>query len=591
MRDTILEELSIDNVMKHTRYLADELPERFSGNANEQKAAAYLEQAMKSAGISATMHEFTGYASLPVNSRLQVLSPEKMEIPSIPFMNIPNTPHQGIEGEIVDVGPGGEEDLRGKNIRGKIILAESSYSPPRQEKIRLATARGASGALIAHWGLEEHQLMVRGNAKAVWGNPTLDTMSQMPRISVLGITRADLGLLRKFLSTGPVRVNFTAQVDCGWKKLLLPIGKIEGLGDDADQFIILGGHYDAWGNGATDNANANGLVLEVARVLHKHRQQMNRGLWICFWSGHETGTMAASTWFVDRFWDELRDHCLAYLNVDSPGMRGTERYTIFTSAELANFTAGVAKELVPEEPDIQRVARTGDQSFFGIGIPVVNSRSMFNPMEIRRMGNATLGWWNHGYPCRDTMDKVDSQIMAKDMRVIAATAYELCTRPVLPMGFLRMADEMVARLEELDASAGEQLRLGPVKDAALQFRAQAKKLESVRKGLEDRTQKGGAIPSELKQQVHRINQLSRRLSRILTHAFASVAGRYGQDPYGMSNLTTRFPGLYYAPQLSKLSADSEEYNLIMNGCLRDRNRVSDALQEALQSVEIELSTR
>ena len=50
MRDTILNELSINNVMKHTRYLADELPERYSGNANEQKAAAYLEQALKTAG-------------------------------------------------------------------------------------------------------------------------------------------------------------------------------------------------------------------------------------------------------------------------------------------------------------------------------------------------------------------------------------------------------------------------------------------------------------------------------------------------------------------------------------------------------------
>lgn len=592
MRNRILNELSIDNVMKHTRYLADELPERFSGNANEQKAAAYLEQAMKSAGIPTTLHEFTGYASLPVDSRLRVLSPEKREIPSIPFMNIPNTPHQGIEGELVDVGSGGEDDLRGKDIRGKIILAESSYSPPRQEKIRLATARGAAGALVAHWGLEEHQLMVRGNAKAVWGNPTPETMHQMPRIPALGITKADLGLLRQLLSRGPVRVNFTARVDCGWKKLILPAGKIEGSGDDADQFIILGGHYDAWGNGATDNANGNGLVLEVARVLHKHRQRLNRGLWICFWSGHEAGTMAASSWLVDRFWDELRDRCLAYFNVDSPGMTGTERYTVYISPELADFTAGVAKEMVAEEPDVQRLARTGDQSFFGIGIPAMNARSMFNPEEVRKMGNATLGWWNHGYPCHDTMDKVDPQMMAKDMRAIAATAYEICTRPVLPMSFLRMADEMVARLEELDASAGEQLRLGPVKEAARDFRSQAQKLESVRKGLEDRIPKGGTvIPSEVKQQVRRMNQLFLRLSRILTHAFASVAGRYGQDPYGMTNLKTRFPGLYYAPQLSKLSPDSDKYHLFINGCLRDRNRVSDALQEALHSVEIELTTR
>ena len=592
MRDTILNELSIDNVMKHTRYLADELPERFSGNANERKAAAYLEQAMKSAGIPAWLYEYGGYASLPVDSRLHVLAPEKRELPSIPFMNIPNTPPEGIEGELVDVRSGGEDDLRGKDVRGKIVLAESSYSPARQEKMRLATASGASGALIAHWGLEEPRLMVRGNAKAVWGNPTPETMHQMPKIPALGITKADLAYLRQLLSRGPVRVNLTARVDCGWKKLLLPVGRIEGSGDEGDQFLILGGHYDAWGNGATDNANGNGLVLEVARVLQKHRQELNRGLWICFWSGHEAGTMAGSTWLVDNFWDELRDRGLAYFNVDSPGMKGTQRYTIYVAPELADFTAGVIREVLAEEPDVQRLARTGDQSFFGVGLPAMNARSMFSPEEVRKMANATLGWWNHGFPCHDTMDKVDPKIMAKDMRGIAATAYEICTRPVLPMSFLRMADEMGARLEELSASVGEQLRLGPLQEKAREFRSQAQKLESVRRNLEDRIPKGGTgIPSDLRPPVRRMNRLLLRLSRILTHAFASVAGRYGQDPYGLTNLKTRFPGLYYAPQLSNWSPDSDEYQLFLNGCLRDRNRVSDALQEALQSMEAELSRR
>jgi hypothetical protein len=208
------------------------------------------------------------------------------------------------------------------------------------------------------------------------------------------------------------------------------------------------------------------------------------------------------------------------------------------------------------------------------------------------MANATLGWWNHGFPCHDTMDKVDPKILAKDMRGIAATAYEICTRPVLPMSFLRMADEMGARLEELNTSVGERLRLGPLQEKAREFRSQAQKLESARRNLEDRIPKGGiGIPSDLQPPVRRMNRLLLRLSRILTHAFASVAGRYGQDPYGLTNLKTRFPGLYYAPRLSQLSPDSDEYQLVLNGSLRDRNRVSDALQEALQSMETEFSGR
>jgi hypothetical protein len=75
------------------------------------------------------------------------------------------------------------------------------------------------------------------------------------------------------------------------------------------------------------------------------------------------------------------------------------------------------------------------------------------------------------------------------------------------------------------------------------------------------------------------------MSRILTHTFASVAGRYGHDPYGMSNLKTRFPGLYHAARLTKLDPDSEAYNLILTGSVRERNRAADALQEALFSAD------
>ena len=586
MRDAILKELSIDNVMKHTRYLAEELPDRYSGNPNERKAAAYLEQTLQAGGIPVTMNEIDGYVSLPIDSRLIILSSENLEIPSIPFMNIPNTPPEGIEAELVDVGAGSGEEIDSKDVRGKVVMAESSYSPPRQEKIRLATARGAAGALIAHWGLEEQKLMVRGNAKAVWGNPDLETIELMPKIPALGITKADLGRLRQLVSHGSVRVRLTGQVDSGWKKILLPIGRIAGSGEDAEQFMILGGHYDAWGIGATDNANGNALVLEVARVLHKYRDRLNRGLWTCFWSGHETSTMIGSTWLVDNFWDELRENCLLYFNVDSPGMTGTDRYTQYISPELADFGAGVARDVLAEESDIQRLPRTGDQSFFGIGIPAVNARTMFSPETIREMSNATLGWWNHGYPCHDTMDKVDPRMMAKNMRAVAATAYEICSRPVLPFNFIRTADEMVARLNELSAAAGDLLKLSPLSEAARRFHSRAQALESVRRDLEQRMSTGEpSVGQEDRTRVRQVNRLLIRLSRVLTHAFASVAGKYGFDPYGMSNLTTRFPALYHAPRLAELNPDSEQYHLILTTSMRERNRAADALGEALRSID------
>jgi hypothetical protein len=403
----------------------------------------------------------------------------------------------------------------------------------------------------------------------------------MPRIPAVGITKADLGLLRRFLLRGPVRVNLTARVDSGWKKLLLPVARIPGSGDDAGQFIILGGHYDAYGNGATDNANGNGLALEIARVLNQHRQELNRGLWVCFWCGHETGTMAGSSWLVDQFWDELRDQCLAYFNVDSPGMKGTERYTLYTSPELAEFAAGVARQVLHEEPDVQRLPHVGDQSFFGIGVPALSARTMFSPEEIRRMANANLGWWNHGYLSHDTLDKIDPVMMLKNLRAVAATVHEICSTAVIPYSFIRTAGEMAERLKELNP-IGELLRLGPLNEAVQDFRSRSEKLESVCRSLEA---KGAGIGPDEKEPVRRLNRVLLRLSRIISPVFTSVAGRYGYDPYGLTNLKTRFPGLYYAPRLAGLNPDSDEYHLLLTGCLRERNRIADALKEALRETE------
>jgi hypothetical protein len=446
------------------------------------------------------------------------------------------------------------------------------------------------GALIAHWGMEEPPLMVRGNAKAIWGNPTPETMEKMPKIAALGITKKDLTRLRELLSRSPVSVRLYGQVDCGWKKLLLPVGKIAGSGDDAEQFIILGGHYDAYGNGATDNANGNGLILEVARVLKKYQNRLNRSLWICFWSGHETGTMSASTWLVDNFWDELQDRCIAYFNVDSPGMKGTQRYTIYISPELGSFATELARDVLKEEPDCQKLARTGDQSFFGIGIPAMNARTMFSAEEIRKMANATLGWWNHGHPCHDTMDKVDPEMMKKNMRAVAATAYEICTRAVLPINFTPTVDEMIARLKELNTAVSAEIKLSSLLGAAQNLHSKVEKLESVRRELEKQTFTTGKADTKLRNNIQQINALLIRLSRTITPAFASVAGRYGQDPYGLTHLKTRFPGLHHASFLSGPDKESEAYCLLLTECMRQRNRIADCLHDSLWHVDHVLRT-
>jgi hypothetical protein len=229
---------------------------------------------------------------------------------------------------------------------------------------------------------------------------------------------------------------------------------------------------------------------------------------------------------------------------------------------------------------------------FQIVIQVIpmNARTMFSPEEIRKMANATLGWWNHGHPCHDTMDKVDPEMMKKNMRAVAATAYEICTRVVLPINFIPTADEMTGRLNELNTAVGTEIKLSSLLETVQKLRSKVEKLESVRRDLEKQTIPSGKPDPKLINNIQQINGLLIRLSRTITPAFASVAGRYGQDPYGLTHLKSRFPGLYHASFLAGPDKESDAHCLLLTECMRQRNRISDCLHESLWHVDHVLGT-
>lgn len=60
-----------------------------------------------------------------------------------------------------------------------------------------------------------------------------------------------------------------------------------------------------------DNGGANATMLEAARLLAERHHEWQRGLRICFWSGHSHGRYSGSAWYADEYWDELDKRCIA----------------------------------------------------------------------------------------------------------------------------------------------------------------------------------------------------------------------------------------------------------------------------------------
>lgn len=556
--------IDYDAALRHAAHLFENYPDRFAGTDNARAAAHYIRDAAQAAGAHCDLEPATLYVSVPKSSTLEVLAPNPRALSSVPFANTVTTPADGLTAQLAFVGPGSEDDFRRVDVKGKIILAESSYSPPRAEKIRLATVYGAVGIMIMHWGDSASELMVRGNAKPSWGNPDLGGLGQLPKLPAVGISRK-VGLeLVEQLATGPVTLRLATESTQFWDdQCLLPIIRIPG-NRNPEQIVIVGGHYDSWSGGATDNAIGNGVLLELARTLQARREQLNRSVWITFWPGHETTTMTGSTWFVDRHWDALERGGIVYINIDMLGLLESEQVFILASPELRDFAADRARTLLNEEPKMLPVARAGDQSFFGIGIPSLYGRTGYDEAYLKRTHNATLGWWNHSHPSHDTMDKIDLALVRKAGVVIEQWVHELAGNDLLPADYRRLTKLIAGALRGLAPGAPAELEL-----AGLLSTAEA--LDGELAAI------AGRVDSYDPEDV---NRLILRLGRLLIPVTATATGRYGQDPYGLGALGSALPGLH---ELARQGTgdDNPASGAVLTTLFRERNRLADALHTAL----------
>src|SRR5258708_40283482 len=71
----------------------------------------------------------------------------------------------------------------------------------------------------------------------------------------------------------------------------------------------------------------------------------------------------------------------------------------------------------------------------------------FTDAELKATANATLGWWHHSIENR--LDKMDWALMQEHIRMYAAYLWERTTAPVLPFRFTAVAEQVIARLEQV----------------------------------------------------------------------------------------------------------------------------------------------
>jgi len=579
-QQSIIQALSVDRVRADVERITTQIPSRLAGSENGRRMAEYSRDALLAAGVPAEVQETPGLVSFPGKGELQVLAPKEIAIEANTLGHSVPTLPEGITGELMDVASGAFEEYEGRDATGKITLSELSYHPARHEKQRIAALKGSIGCVMMNWGHPENTAVPFGSVKPAWGNPTPEAMrDEMPTLPCIGIARTAGLALREMLKAGPVRVRMRAHVENGWRPVQITVGEIRA--PKGEDFVVVGGHQDSWpGPQATDNAAGNAVIMELARVFAQHRDKLRRGLVFGFWTAHETGTMVGSSWFVDRNWDRLRQHAVAYLQIDQPGCIGTSRWGTSSNVELRRFHQAVEAQVLNGMPNSwRRAVKTGDSSFFGLGVPMLAGNMGYTEAELKATALATLGWWHHSL--ENTLDKLDWSLMAVHLRVYAAWLWELCTAPVLPFEFVSVADQFVERLGALEG-AGAPVGLGGALERAREFRAAAQRLDAAAEHW--RARYAGGLEDEGPAEA--LNACLKRLSRLLVPLASTAKGTYGHDPYGYTPQGSMIPALYDVPRLPKLEGEARW--LLETKLVRERNRVADALDDARGLIDVTL---
>ena len=432
-----------------------------------------------------------------------------------------------------------------------------------------AQRAGAVGVVAVSHGHERHYVQ----ASPIWGAPTgAADLALLPLIPVVQVSKEDGALLR---ARPGAEIRLVAETERAWRPVRMPVAEIPG---ESGHFVMMGAHYCTWGPGATDNLAAVVMLIELAR-LFAAAPRRRHGLRLAFWTGHEQGGYAGSSWYADQHWAELRDHAIAYFNVDIVGVRGgTTKALRNTTAELHAFATGVLDATAGPLPDSEkdfvahalcrqdkyvpptRSARNSDQSFCGIGVSSLQVSGFLPAASPEHMPGSGLAWWWQTE--EDTPDRCEPAELATDTLIHHTLVSALTGAEILPFDLVAMVDDVLASLREYAEAAPELAEIAWLQTLAEQVRTAAAALAG--RPVTDTTARNALLM-----------QVTRLLNPVLHH------GRSNHD-YDLGRAGRMLPGLAPALGLTGLSADEARMARVV---LRRRaNRIADALQAALNAL-------
>ncbi|MFW6097581.1 MAG: M28 family peptidase [Chloroflexota bacterium] len=571
IENSILETLSPDAPWALIERFSELIRE--SGSEDEREAARYIAEQLESFGVPYNVYEPELFLSVPVTASLSV-NDRNIRAKTPAFSA--STDADGLNGELVYIPAQSPRSSSGffhftgnghANVRGKIVVS-NGYGFPGA--VRYFEQQGAIGQIYINPGEDIHW----GICTTIWGAPDLDSAGRQPRTPVIAINRPDGEWLLKQLDEGNVEATVHTSLKEGWFPCPLIVAEVEAGAPQSEpgRFVLVHGHYDSWDIGIGDNAVGDATLLELARVFHRHRDQLSRSLRIAWWPGHSTGRYGGSTWYADAFGLDLMRNCVAQVNIDSPGCRwATEYYDISWMGEAEDFCIDTIRDATGKEASGERPHQAGDYSFNNIGLTGFFMLLSTMPEELREekgyyaVGGCggNIAWHTEN----DTLELADKDNLMRDLRVYASALQRVLNNPIYPFDFRKVAVEFGETLEQYAGAAGGSVDFTPA-FTALNWLNEA--LDGLYANI--RTLAGRDVDDAA---VQAVNNTLLELARILVPINFTRSGEFRHEP---ALPVPPLPDVAPAQELPE--ATGHQKHVLQTHVRRGVNRVAWALQRA-----------
>ncbi|MCQ2373091.1 MAG: M28 family metallopeptidase [Phascolarctobacterium sp.] len=556
----LVKQVSADTLMEYDCGIAQYI--RNSGTEEELKAFKYIEKVLNDNGIETILTFSDGYISLPISATV--------EVNGVSFECLTHSMSTSVENlsaEVIYAGKGKPNDMANIAAKGKILVIEGlAMGSP----IKLAENAGAVGCIFLN---DEHIHNMIGSC--IWGSPSVEDVDTLPKIPFLSVNSESAAKIRAMLQAGQAKASMTTVVETKWRKLPTLEGNIVSS-VEPDKYLLLSNHVDSWIYGAMDNGTANAALMHVVCILNKMKDQLNRSLKICFWSGHSHGRYAGSTYYCDAHYEDLYENCCLHVNADSLGGRGSDILTEANCmAETKDLAVPVIKAITGQDYNGSRYGRAGDQSFWGTGTP-----SLFMGLSEQPIGEGTaaksfaelmgngktggFGWWWHS--SEDTVDKIDPQALARDCKVYLLVLYRALTEAYLPINQAKAARDIQIIISKYEEKVAGKINLDLIKARATQLADACEMLEQ---------QKENMTPKDYNSYVMEMSRVLVPLNYVEESVFEHDKAVRGND----------MPVLSVLDKYQDVEIDTDAWRLVNVVAVRRVNAVAFALKQAINIVK------